>query len=139
MTNRISRPQRSWVCSRLNFRTFPDSPKFPMHPVLIEKMIGKLWEAKNPVVFAGDGVHWSRAGQNLIEFAELARIPVCGRRIGRGAIPGLHPLHFSSRIHRKVLADCDLMVISISLQSTPNACCDTTIRNRVRVIWYFMT
>ncbi len=79
-------------------------------PILVEKMIKKLWEAKNPVVFAGDGVHWSRASQKLIEFAELARIPVCGRRIGRGAIPEVHPLHFSSHIHRKVLADCDLMV-----------------------------
>jgi thiamine pyrophosphate-dependent acetolactate synthase large subunit-like protein len=80
-------------------------------PELVEKVVSMIREAKNPVIFAGDGVHWSRASAELIEFAELAQIPVSGRRIGRGAMPETHPLHFSSRIHRQVLAECDLLVL----------------------------
>lgn len=80
-------------------------------PELVEKAVRLICEAKNPVIFAGDGVHWSGAGKELMEFAELAQIPVSGRHLGQGAMPGTHPLHFSSRIHGQILPQCDLMVL----------------------------
>ncbi|MFO7964272.1 MAG: thiamine pyrophosphate-binding protein [Desulfobacterales bacterium] len=79
-------------------------------PELIEKLVMKIQKADKPVIFAGDGVHWSRASEALIAFAEKARVPVCGRRIGRGAMPETHPLHFNSRIHRQILPQCDILV-----------------------------
>lgn len=79
-------------------------------PELIEKLVKKIYAAKKPVVFAGDGLHWSKASTELIEFAEKAQVPVCGRRVGRGIMPETHPLHFNSRIHRQILPQCDLLV-----------------------------
>jgi thiamine pyrophosphate-dependent acetolactate synthase large subunit-like protein len=80
-------------------------------PELVERAIAMICKAKNPVIFAGDGVHWSGAGAELEEFAELAQVPVSGRRIGRGAMPETHPLHFSSRIHHQIMPECDLLVL----------------------------
>ena len=80
-------------------------------PQEIEKVVKLINEAKNPVIFAGDGVHWSEAGPELVEFAELAQVPVSGRRIGRGAMPETHPLHLNSRLHNQFLPKCDLLVL----------------------------
>lgn len=79
-------------------------------PELVDAAIRKINAAKKPVIFAGDGLHWSGASAELIAFAEKARVPVCGRRVGRGIMPETHPLHFNSRIHRQVLPQCDLLV-----------------------------
>jgi thiamine pyrophosphate-dependent acetolactate synthase large subunit-like protein len=79
-------------------------------PVLIENLVRKIYQAEKPVIFAGDGLHWSNASKELITFAEKARVPVCGRRVGRGIMPETHPLHFSSRIHRQVLPQSDLLI-----------------------------
>ena len=79
-------------------------------PAAVEQCVRALYQAERPVLYAGDGVHWSDASPELIEFAELAQIPVCGRRVGRGAIPEVHPLCFSSQAGRRVLADSDLFV-----------------------------
>ena len=80
-------------------------------PVLVEQVVRRLCEAKRPVILAGDGVHWSGAARELVAFAELAQVPVCGRRLGRGAMPETHPLHFSSRIHGQVFFETDLLVL----------------------------
>jgi len=79
-------------------------------PELVEKATKLLFEAKNPVIFAADGLHWSGGWNELREFVELAQIPVTNRRIARGAMPEDHPLYFSSRIVRQALAGCDLLV-----------------------------
>lgn len=80
-------------------------------PELVERVVRMLCQAKRPVMFAGDGVHWSGASAELVEFAQMAQVPVSGRRLGRGAMPETHPLHFSSRLHRQVIPECDLMVL----------------------------
>lgn len=79
-------------------------------PRAVEQCVRALYQAERPVIYAGDGVHWSGASKELVEFAELAKIPVCGRRIGRGAIPEVHPQSFGSQVGRPVLAETDLFV-----------------------------
>ena len=90
-----------------------DTPKpFTMggDPQLIERATKLIYEAKRPIIFAADGLHWSEGGPQLVEFAELAQVPVSGRRIARGAMPESHPLHLSSRIAGKVVRDSDLVI-----------------------------
>ncbi|MBW1836542.1 MAG: DUF362 domain-containing protein [Deltaproteobacteria bacterium] len=80
-------------------------------PELIEKLVEKICKAKKPLILAGDGVHWSGAGKELAEFAELAQVLVTGRRLGRGAMPETHPYHIGWRLNRKELPECDLLVL----------------------------
>jgi thiamine pyrophosphate-dependent acetolactate synthase large subunit-like protein/uncharacterized protein (DUF362 family) len=80
-------------------------------PKLIEMAVEKICNAKKPMILAGDGVHWAGAGTELAEFAELAQVPVTGRRLGRGAMPETHFCHIGSRLHRKELAQSDLLVL----------------------------
>jgi acetolactate synthase-1/2/3 large subunit len=77
-------------------------------PDLIAKAIKLLWEAQKPLIFAGDGCHWSDAGAALVEFAEAAQIPVVTRRIARGCFPETHKLYVDSRAGRKAMQAGDL-------------------------------
>jgi thiamine pyrophosphate-dependent acetolactate synthase large subunit-like protein/uncharacterized protein (DUF362 family) len=80
-------------------------------PDLIEQAVEKICLAKRPLILAGDGIHWSGAGKELVEFAELAQVLVTGRRLGRGAMAETHPHHISWRMNRKELPECDLLVL----------------------------
>lgn len=80
-------------------------------PQLVERAIKKLWEAERPVVFAADGCHWSDAGDELREFAEVAQIPVTTRRIARGCFPEVHPLYLDSRAGRDAIQASDLRLV----------------------------
>ena len=53
-----------------------------------------LREAKNPVIVAGGGVHYSGATEQLREFAERHRVPVVETQAGKSALPWDHPLNF---------------------------------------------
>jgi thiamine pyrophosphate-dependent acetolactate synthase large subunit-like protein len=79
-------------------------------PRAVEQCVQAIYQAEHPVLYAGDGVHWSEASEELVEFAELAQVPVCARRIARGAISEIHPQSFGSQVGRPVLAECDLFV-----------------------------
>ncbi|MFC1858518.1 thiamine pyrophosphate-binding protein [Thermodesulfobacteriota bacterium] len=78
-------------------------------PEDVAKMVDSLYSAKNPVIFVGDGIHWSNGGKELTEFCELAQIPASGRRIGRGAMMETHSLFFSSRAAKGILKQSDLL------------------------------
>jgi acetolactate synthase-1/2/3 large subunit len=73
------------------FSKEPTSPAYP-NPKYLEKTVQLIYESERPAMFVGDGILWSRAEKELVEFAELAQVPVMGRRGGRGAIPEDHPL-----------------------------------------------
>jgi acetolactate synthase-1/2/3 large subunit len=51
-----------------------------------------LLQAKNPVIFAGQGVLYAEATAELVEFAELLQIPVTTTLEGKSAFPEQHPL-----------------------------------------------
>ena len=80
-------------------------------PAAVERAVKLLYEAKSPLVYAGDGAHWSQAGPELVELVELAQVPAAGRRVGRGAIPEDHPLFVSHRIHGELTPLSDLMIL----------------------------
>jgi len=79
-------------------------------PELIQRAVNRIYQAEKPVMLVGDGVHWSNAAPELLEFVELAQIPASNRRIARGALPEVHPLYWSSRIGHQVYRERDLTI-----------------------------
>jgi acetolactate synthase-1/2/3 large subunit len=55
-----------------------------------------LAEAKRPVIYAGQGVHWANAYAELKELAELMAIPVCTSLQGKSCFDETHPLALGS-------------------------------------------
>jgi acetolactate synthase I/II/III large subunit len=66
-------------------RTGPD-------PEAIRRAVGMLLAAKNPVLWAGQGVIYAEAGDRLAALAELIPAPVLTTNPGKSAIPDSHPL-----------------------------------------------
>lgn len=79
-----------------------EAPDLPYTPVRIHKslavpedvrdLVAALLKAKNPVICAGHGVLWAEATDELIEFAELVKIPVMTSMAGKSAFPENHKL-----------------------------------------------
>jgi acetolactate synthase-1/2/3 large subunit len=61
-------------------------------PQQVEQIVKMLQSAKRPVMVAGGGTLFSRAHEELREFAELSGIPVFTNNKARGMIPTDHPL-----------------------------------------------
>ena len=55
-----------------------------------------LVNAKHPVIYAGQGVHWARAWKQLRQLAELLGAPVTTSLGGKSAFPEDHPLSLGS-------------------------------------------
>ena len=55
-----------------------------------------LVEAKSPLIYAGQGIHWARAWPPLRRLAELLVAPVCTSLAGKSAFPEDHPLSLGS-------------------------------------------
>ena len=62
----------------------------------IKDAVEALIQAKNPVIWAGQGVLYADATQELMEFAELAQIPVITTMQGKSAFPDDHALALGS-------------------------------------------
>jgi acetolactate synthase-1/2/3 large subunit len=61
-------------------------------PQAVAEVAEALVNAQNPVIYAGQGVHYARAWQPLRELAELLEAPVTGSLEGKSAFPEDHPL-----------------------------------------------
>jgi acetolactate synthase-1/2/3 large subunit len=55
-----------------------------------------LCAAKRPVLYAGQGIHWSSAYAELKDLAELLAIPVCTSLPGKSSFDETHPLSLGS-------------------------------------------
>ncbi len=55
-----------------------------------------LVQAQNPVIYAGQGVHYAQAWESLKELAELLEAPVTTSLQGKSAFPENHPLSLGS-------------------------------------------
>lgn len=55
-----------------------------------------LVEARDPVIHAGQGVLYAEASEELVELADLLRIPVTTTMAGKSAFPETHPLALGS-------------------------------------------
>ena len=81
----------------------------------IEAAAEALIAAKNPAIYAGQGVHWSEAYDELRALAEHLAIPVMTSLPGKSAFDETHPLALGSGGNgingcvRKWLAECDLL------------------------------
>jgi thiamine pyrophosphate-dependent acetolactate synthase large subunit-like protein len=70
-------------------RTAPD-------PVAVQEVARVLVEAQRPVIYAGQGVHYAQAWQELPELAELLAAPVTTSLEGKSAFAENHPLSLGS-------------------------------------------
>lgn len=68
-----------------SFRSGPD-------PEAVRKVSGVLAAADRPVIYAGQGVHYAKAWQELRDLAELLEAPVFTSLAGKSAFPENHPL-----------------------------------------------
>ena len=62
----------------------------------VKDAIRRLLSSENPVIWAGQGVLYAEATNELREFAELAQIPVITTMQGKSAFPDDHPLALGS-------------------------------------------
>src|SRR5689334_6782417 len=65
-------------------------------PAAVKQAAKVLMEAKRPVIYAGQGVHWAEAYAELKELAELLAIPVCTSLEGKSSFDETHPLALGS-------------------------------------------
>ena len=65
-------------------------------PEAVAKAADVLMNAKRPVLYSGQGVHWAEAYQELQELAELLAIPVCTSLPGKSSFDETHPLALGS-------------------------------------------
>ena len=65
-------------------------------PEDVVKVADVLLEARRPVIYAGQGIHWSEAYEELQELAELLAIPVCTSLPGKSSFNETHPLALGS-------------------------------------------
>lgn len=81
-------------------RTAPD-------PQAVKEAARMLLAAKHPILWAGQGVHYAEAGDQLAELAELIPAPVAATNPGKSAIADSHPLSLggSTRSRSKAYAE----------------------------------
>ena len=76
------------------------SPTFPTRtapdPQAVTEVARVLVDAKRPVIYAGQGIHYAQAWQQLRELAELLAAPVTTSLGGKSAFPENHHLSLGS-------------------------------------------
>ena len=70
--------------------------RFAPAPDAIEAAARALVEAEHPVIYAGQGVHWAEAYEELKALAELLAAPVCTSLEGKSCFDETHPLALGS-------------------------------------------
>ena len=108
-----------------------DDTKYPYTPVKgwrsgpdpqdVKAAVGALLAAKDPLIYAGEGVYYGDATQELLQLAELAQVPVLTTLKGKGAFPENHPLSVGVRGSHAAhfLNKCDVL-FSIGSSLFPN-------------------
>jgi len=74
----------------------PAAVRIGPDPEAIEAVAGVLVEARRPVIYAGQGVHYARAWGQLRNLAEWLAAPVTTSLQGKSAFPETHPLSLGS-------------------------------------------
>ena len=73
--------------------------RFGPDPSDVERAADLLLQAKRPVIYAGQGIHYARAWPQLKQLAELLGSPVTTSLEGKSAFPEDHPLALGSGGH----------------------------------------
>jgi acetolactate synthase I/II/III large subunit len=76
-------------------------------PDAIKQAVRLLLAAKNPILWAGQGVHYAEAAEQMAALAELIPAPVVATNPGKSAIADSHPLALgaSTRSRSKMFTD----------------------------------
>jgi acetolactate synthase-1/2/3 large subunit len=87
----------------------------------VKAAITALLAAKDPLLYVGEGVYYADATGELLQFAELAQVPVLTTLKAKGAFPENHPLSLGVRgsLAEHFLRKCDLL-FSIGSSLFPN-------------------
>ena len=72
------------------------STRYGPDPAELRRATEMLVNAKNPVIYAGQGIHYAKAWPQLKQLAELLAIPVCTSLEGKSAFPEDHTLSLGS-------------------------------------------
>ena len=82
--------------------------------------INLLTGARNPLIYAGEGVIYAGASEELLAFAEMANAPVVTTLKAKGAFPENHPLFVGVRGGQvnNFLENCD-MVFAVGTSLSP--------------------
>jgi acetolactate synthase-1/2/3 large subunit len=95
-------------------------------PDAVKKAAQMLLAAKNPLILAGQGVHYAQASEQLAALAELIPAPVATTNPGKSAIAESHPLSLGAstrsrpKMYTEFMAKADLVLaIGSSLTRTP--------------------
>lgn len=72
------------------WKTAPD-------PSDVKSAVDVIRQAQSPLIYAGEGVVYGQASEELVEFAELANAPVVSTLKGKGVFPESHPLFVGVR------------------------------------------
>jgi acetolactate synthase-1/2/3 large subunit len=76
-------------------------------PAAVKQAAQMLLAAKHPVIWAGQGIHYAEAHEQLAALAELIPAPVAATNPGKSAIADAHPLSLgaSSRVQPKMYGE----------------------------------
>jgi acetolactate synthase-1/2/3 large subunit len=98
-----------------------DEDEYPYTPVKgwksapdpddVKTAVRALLRAQNPLLYVGEGVFYGQATAALLQFAELAQVPVLTTLKGKSAFPENHPLSVGVRgaLAEHFLHQCDLL------------------------------
>jgi acetolactate synthase-1/2/3 large subunit len=91
---------------RLDYAPVPLQRAAP-DPAAVKKAAEMLLAAKQPLLWAGQGVHYAEASEQLVVLAELLPAPVVATNPGKSAIADSHPLALgaATRSRSKMFAD----------------------------------
>jgi acetolactate synthase-1/2/3 large subunit len=87
--------------------------KAPTEPDIhsVTKAAELLREASHPMIWVGWGVQAADASESLRELAEAIDAPVIMSRSGNGSLPGDHYLALNTLSGRRVLPECDVLLV----------------------------
>jgi acetolactate synthase-1/2/3 large subunit len=91
---------------QLDYAPVPPQRAAP-DPTAVKKAAEMLLAAKQPLLWAGQGVHYAEASEQLAALAELLPAPVVATNPGKSAIADSHPLALgaATRSRSKMFAD----------------------------------
>ncbi len=108
-----------------------DEEEFPYDPVKgwksqadpddVKAAVKALLGARKPLIYVGEGAFYADAGAELLEFAELARIPVLTTLKAKSIFPENHPLSLGVRGEPAdyYLDECDVL-FGLATSLSPN-------------------
>jgi acetolactate synthase I/II/III large subunit len=70
--------------------------RYAPDPAAIDAAAEVLINAKRPLIYAGQGVHYAKAWPELRQVVDLLEAPICTSLEGKSAIPESHPLALGS-------------------------------------------